>query len=118
MEKFSPAITTEDIKKTAKAACDAFKSGAVAGAVSETAKLNTKKVGKLVSDKALSAVDSVKDTKVVSDLISDIENKPEKVKREVGIAAAAAAVTFAGIRLYGSYGKSEKSESDYEIYDD
>lgn len=109
MEKISPAITTEDIKKTAKTACDAFKSGAVVGTVSEAAKLNTKKVGELVRDKALSAVDTVKDTKMVSDLISDIENKPEKVKREAGIAGIAAAITFAGIRLYGSYAKSDKS---------
>lgn len=50
-----------------------------------------------------------KDVKVVSDLSSDLESAPNKVSKEIGIAALTGAVVFAELRFYDSYVSSKTS---------
>ena len=99
MEKILSELSTEKVKAAAEMAVESIKSQASG-------------LGERAKEKIVIAAESAKDAKLVSDLMSDIEEKPEKVKREAGIAGAAALAVFTGRRLWDAYGgKAPKPDS-------
>lgn len=68
----------------------------------------------IAKEKIVAAAESAKDAKVVSDLLTDVEKNPEKVKREVGVAGIAVALAFAGIRFFDSHGKSKHKDYQHD----